>query len=168
MGEQAIVRGPGEGRTVLVGGGDYVTYKATSAETDGAFFCFEASTTPGFGPPLHKHAYRELFYVLEGTYEFVLQRGDETETITGAAGTAIAVPPNVAHTFRATDAPARLLFVHQPAALEEFFEEFGVPVAGPGQAPSDVEPPDFSAMAAALERNGVEIVGAPSPATNPG
>src|SRR5205823_11763754 len=100
MSEQVIVRGPGEGRTLLVGGGDYVTYKATSAETDGAYFCFEVSTTPGFGPPLHRHAYRELFYVIEGSYEFTLQHGDEIETIVGTAGTSLAIPPNVPHTFR--------------------------------------------------------------------
>ena len=66
MPEQVIVRGPGEGRALLVGGCDFVTYKVMSGETDGAYFCFEVSTTPGFGPPLHEHAYRELFYVLEG------------------------------------------------------------------------------------------------------
>jgi quercetin dioxygenase-like cupin family protein len=162
MSEQVIVRGPGEGRTLLVGGADYVTYKATSAETGGAYFCFEVSTTPGFGPPLHAHSYRELFYVLEGHYEFTLERDGQVETIVGGAGTAVAVPPNVPHTFKnATDEPARLLFVHQPAALEEFFEEFGVPVAGAGERPDELEPPDFAAMAEALERNGVRIVAGP-------
>lgn len=159
MSEQVIVRGPAEGRTLLVGGGDYVTYKVRSAETDGAYFCFEVTTTPGFGPPLHRHAYRELFYVLEGEYEFTIERDQGLETITGAAGTSIAIPPNVPHTFKnAGDGPARLLFVHQPAALEEFFEEFGAPVARAGELPDDVEPPDFAAMAAALERNGVSVV----------
>jgi mannose-6-phosphate isomerase-like protein (cupin superfamily) len=162
MSEQVIIRGPGEGRTLLVGGSDRVTYKARSDETDGAYFCFEASTSPGFGPPLHTHEYRELFYVLEGTYEFTLERDGEIETVTGTTGTAVAVPPRVPHTFKnAGDVPARLLFVHQPAALEGFFEEFGVPVASGDQA---AEPPDPMAMAAALERNGVRVVGAPSPA----
>ena len=162
MSESVIVRGPREGRTLLVGGGDYVSYKVTSAETDGAYFCFEVSTTPGFGPPLHKHDYRELFYVLEGRYEFTLDRGDGPETMEAGPGTAVAVPPNVSHTFKnATDEPARLLFVHQPAALEGFFEEFGVPVGGVGERPADEEPPDFAAMAAALERNGVRIVATP-------
>jgi quercetin dioxygenase-like cupin family protein len=157
--ESVIVSGPGEGRRRLVGGGDCVTYKVRSAETDGAYFCFEVATTPGFGPPLHKHPYRELFYVLEGTYDFTLQRGGRIETITGGAGTAIAVPPDVPHTFKnATDGPARLLFVHQPAALESFFEEFGVPVERPGEIPEGLEAPDFAAMAAALERNGVDVV----------
>ena len=165
MSEQVVIRGPGEGRTLLVGGGDYVTYKTRSEETDGAYFCFEASTTPGFGPPLHTHAYRELFYVLDGEYEFTLQRGDDLETIVGSAGTSVSVPPKVPHTFKnATDGPARLLFVHQPAALVSFFEEFGVAVDGPGDTPDDVERPDFGAMAAALERNGVQVVGAPGAA----
>src|SRR5919201_2921613 len=159
MSEQVVVREPHEGRTLLVGGGDYVTYKVRSAETDGAYFCFEASTTPGFGPPLHRHAYRELFYVLEGTYEFTLERNGRLETIVAGTGGSVAVPPNVPHTFKnTTDGPARLLFVHQPAALEEFFEEFGVPVARAGELPEDLEPPDHAAMAAALERNGVRVV----------
>jgi quercetin dioxygenase-like cupin family protein len=159
MSEHVVVRGPGEGRTLLVGGGDYVTYKVASDETNRAYFCFEVSTTPGFGPPLHRHAYRELFYVLDGTYEFTLEQDGKLDTIVAGAGTSIAVPPNVAHTFKnATGAPARLLFLHQPAALEEFFEEFGVLVDGLDGAPGEVEPPDFGAMAAALERNGVSVV----------
>jgi quercetin dioxygenase-like cupin family protein len=100
-----------------------------------------------------------LFYVLEGEYEFTFERDGDLATISGTPGTAVAVPPNVPHTFKnGTDAPARLLFVHQPAALEEFFEEFGVPV----DAERDSEAPDFGAMAAALERNGVHVVGAPA------
>jgi quercetin dioxygenase-like cupin family protein len=162
MSESVIVRGPGEGRTLLVGGGDYVTYRVTSAETDGAYFCFEVSTTPGFGPPVHAHDYRELFYVLDGTYEFTLEREGRLETVVGGAGTAVSIPPNVAHTFKNVgDQPARLLFVHQPAALEAFFEEFGVPVGRPGERPEHEEPPDFAAMAAALERNGVRVVATP-------
>ncbi|HKN93268.1 MAG TPA: cupin domain-containing protein [Thermoleophilaceae bacterium] len=159
MSEQVIVSGPGEGRSLLVGGGDYVTYKVRSAESGGAYFCFEVSTTPGFGPPLHSHEYRELFYVLEGEYEFTIQRGDQLETVMGGAGTAVAIPPNVPHTFKnATDKQARLLFVHQPAALEEFFEEFGVAIPAAGQMPDDLDPPDFAAMGAALERNGVHVL----------
>jgi hypothetical protein len=45
-----------------------------------------------------------------------------------------------------------------PAALEEFFEEFGVPVEGAARTGGDAEPPDFGAMAAALERNGVHVI----------
>lgn len=56
MSESVIVRTPREGRTLLVGGGDKVTYKVRSAETNDSYFCFEVSTTPGFGLPFHEHA----------------------------------------------------------------------------------------------------------------
>jgi quercetin dioxygenase-like cupin family protein len=160
--KKVIVRHRGEGRTVLVGGADYITYKIRSAETDGAFFCFEASSSPGFGPPLHSHAYRELFYVLEGQYEFTLEQDGDLRTILGDPGTAVSVDADVPHTFRnAGDSQGRLLFVHMPAALEEFFEEYGVPVSRHGEAPEGLEAPDVGAMAAALERNGVNVLGSP-------
>lgn len=163
MNDRVIVRGAGEGKTLLVGGGDRVTYKARSSETSDAYFCFEVSTTPGFGPPLHSHAYREFFYVLEGEYEFTFEQDGELTITTGTSGTALAVPPNVPHTFKnATGGPARLLFVHQPAALEEFFEEFGVPVDESGEPLESREAPDPRAMVAALERNGVRVVGVPA------
>jgi quercetin dioxygenase-like cupin family protein len=162
MSEKVVVRHGGEGRTVLVGGADYITYKVRSAETDGAFFCFEASSSPGFGPPLHTHSYRELFYVLEGEYEFTVERDGELRSILGKPGTAVSVDADVPHTFRnAGEDQGRLLFVHLPAALEEFFEEYGVAVSGHGDLPGDIEPPDFGAMAAALERNGVRVIGSP-------
>ena len=162
MSAKIIVRHRDEGKTVLVGGADYITYKIRSAETDRTFFCFEASSSPGFGPPLHSHSYRELFYVLEGAYEFTIEQDGELRSIVGNPGTAVSVDGDVPHTFRnAGDSQGRLLFVHMPAALEEFFEEYGVPVAGPGESPEDAEPPDFGAMAAALERNGVNIVRSP-------
>src|SRR5690349_17239545 len=158
MSEEVIVRGPGEGRTLLVGGGDRVTYKVRTAETDGSYFCFEVSTTPGFGPPLHSHSYRELFYVLEGEYEFTIERDAQLETITAGAGTAIAVPPDTPHTFKnGSGAPARLLFVHQPAALEEFFEEFGV-----ADDAGTSDPPAPSTMIAALQNNGVTVLAPPA------
>ena len=162
MSERVIVRRRGEGRTVLVGGADYITYKVRSAETDGAFFCFEASSSPGFGPPLHSHSYRELFYVLEGEYEFTIEQGGDRRTILGRPGDAVSVDADVPHTFRnAGEDQGRLLFVHIPAALEEFFEEYGVPVSRHGELPEDAAPPDFGAMAAALERNGVKVLGSP-------
>jgi quercetin dioxygenase-like cupin family protein len=160
--DKVIVRHRDEGRTVLVGGADYITYKVRSAESDGTFFCFEASSSPGFGPPLHSHSYRELFYVLEGEYEFAVEQNGALERILGKPGTAVSVAGGVAHTFRnASDSHGRLLFVHIPAALEEFFEEYGVPVSRHGELPEGLAPPDFAAMAGALERNGVTVIASP-------
>jgi quercetin dioxygenase-like cupin family protein len=166
MTENVVVRSPGEGRTVLVGESEYITYVARSAETAQAYFAFELSvTTPGYGPPLHTHDYRELFYVLEGRYELTIERDGELETIEGLPGTAVHVPPNVPHTFTsAGETGGRLFFVHTPAGLEEFFEEFGVPVDRVGDVPEGLEPPDPAKMGPALERHGIHIVGAPQAA----
>ena len=159
MREKVVVRHRNEGRTVLVGGSDFITYKVRSDETDRSFFCFEASSSPGFGPPLHTHSYREMFYVVDGEYEFTVGQNGEMRTIIGTPGTAVAVDPDVPHTFRNVgSSQGRLLFVHLPAALEEFFEEYGVPVAGPGEVPEGLEPPDLREMAAVLERNGVKVI----------
>jgi quercetin dioxygenase-like cupin family protein len=139
--KKVIVRHRDEGRTVLVGGADYIRYKVRSAESEGAFFCFEALSSPGFGPPLHSHSYRELFYVIAGEYEFTVERNGGLERILGKPGTAVSVEGGVAHTFRnAGNSNGRLLFVHIPAALEEFFEEYGVPVSRYGELPEGLEP----------------------------
>jgi hypothetical protein len=80
--------------------------------------------------------------VFEGSYEFTLERDRQLETIVADAGSAVAVPSNIAHTFKsASGASARLLFVHQPAALEELFEEFDVLVDRAGETPADCNRP---------------------------
>jgi mannose-6-phosphate isomerase-like protein (cupin superfamily) len=159
MSQNVIVRHHDEGRTLLVGGSDYVTYKVTSAETDQSYFCFEVSAAPGFGPPLHRHGYRELFYVVEGAYEFTIERDGETEAIVAEPGTTVGMDPYVAHTFRnCGTGQARMLNVQFSATLEPFFEEYGVPVANASEAAAGGDAPDLSEMAAALQRHGVEIV----------
>ena len=62
---------------------------------------------------LHVHRHTEAFYVLEG--ELTFQVGAERELITLGAGGFVAVPPGVAHSFRAAgDHPARWLIIHAP------------------------------------------------------
>jgi quercetin dioxygenase-like cupin family protein len=161
--EEVIVRRAADGKTMLVGESDYVTYTIRSAETHGAYFCFEIAATPAFGPPLHRHPYRELFYVLDGSYEFTFARDGHLERTAENAGAAISVLPDVTHSFRNTgETIGRLLIVHQPAALEPFFDEFDVAVARPCDLPEGFEPPDYATMAAALERNGVSVVAEPA------
>jgi len=93
------------------------------------------------GPDLHVHrAHTDAFYVLEGELTFAL--GPAPETVHVAAGGFVAVPPDVAHSFRNDgDADARWLNFHAP---DEGFAEFmrgqrdGVPVAWDSfDAPAD-------------------------------
>jgi len=56
---------------------------------------------------LHRHAYREFFGVLEGSYEFTLKRDGKLEMIAVGAGSSVLVPPEVPHTFKQCDRRAR-------------------------------------------------------------
>ena len=64
------------------------------------------------GPHVH-HEHTDAFYVLEG--ELTFEIGHEAETITLSSGGFVAVPPEVAHSFRTgSDGPARWLTIHAP------------------------------------------------------
>jgi len=66
------------------------------------------------GPDPHvHHEHTDAFYVLEGELSFVL--GRERETIAMPAGSLVAAPPNVIHTFvNASDDEVRFLNLHAP------------------------------------------------------
>ena len=67
------------------------------------------------GPDAHVHrGHTDAFYVLEGTLGFEL--GPDRETVRMSAGSYVAAPPNVVHSFR-NDGPgrARFLNLHAPS-----------------------------------------------------
>ena len=64
------------------------------------------------GPHVH-HDHTDAFYVLEG--ELTFEIGREAKTITVSSGGFVAVPPEVAHSFRNhRDRAARWLTIHAP------------------------------------------------------
>lgn len=116
----ARVTPPGAGETLRVIT-DHVRILADGAATGGRLFIFEESTPPGGGPPLHRHAHDdEYFYILEGTYRFVL----DGRTFVAERGAFVAAPKGSLHTFcNAGDAPGRMLIVCAPAGLEDCFRK---------------------------------------------
>jgi mannose-6-phosphate isomerase-like protein (cupin superfamily) len=76
---------------------------------------------PGTGPRLHRHAYDEVFVVLEGEATFTL--GDEQRVV--GAGTAVLAPAGVPHRFVSTgDVPLRQVDVHcHPVFDTEWLED---------------------------------------------
>jgi len=76
------------------------------------------------GPPPHYHAgFSELFVVLEGTMEFMVNG----EMIKVETGDAVDLSPNTIHTFNnADDSLCRWLNIHSPKGFLSFFENFGV------------------------------------------
>lgn len=125
MAAKAIVRRPGEGKSVSLAGHPMaflVTGDATKQTS-----MFEWTVPPGFSTGLHVHRVQEeTFYVLEGECDW--QVGDDR--VRATAGTYLFLPPGVPHNIANTsDKPARVLMTVSPPGHEHYFEELADMVA---------------------------------------
>ncbi len=95
--------------------------KIMSAETNGQYSVIISSTPPNGGPPPHVHENEdELFYVVEGEYEF--KYGDETVVVSKDA--VVVLPRKIPHSFRNIgETTGKLLNTITPGGFEQFFEE---------------------------------------------
>src|SRR5579871_5663125 len=123
---QAVIKQPGEGRTIAVVG-DMYRFLATGDDTNGKYALWEALVPPGGGPPPHVHSREEEgFYVLEGEITFTING----ERVVATARTFANMPVGTPHSFKNEgDKPARMLNSVAPAGLEKMFFEVGVPLA---------------------------------------
>ena len=115
MREAAYVSLPGEGKPLpLVG-----LLKVPSANTGGSFELIEYHGP--VQPPPHVHREREeVFYIVQGTFTFLLGE----EQLQAPAGSLVLIPRGVTHSFRAPK-DGRALLLITPAGLGDFFEELG-------------------------------------------
>jgi quercetin dioxygenase-like cupin family protein len=151
-----IVRAAGQGERLWFYGGGLHIWKATAAETGGAFLLIEDVMSRGKTTPLHTHPQvDETLYVLEGE---ILIHIDGEEQRVGSGGVALA-PRGVPHAFLVTSETARILFLETPGSSEAFYRGASEP------ATTDLEiaaPVDFARVRASAERNGgIEILGPP-------
>jgi quercetin dioxygenase-like cupin family protein len=153
---QPVVVGPGEGATIQGPAGGPLTFKARSAQTNGALTLFENVIAPGDGPPLHTHEREdESWYVLEGELRFKL--GGEIRR--APQGSFVFVPRGVPHCFQNIgDEPARIIVFFTPAGMEGFFDRFAELPAGP------VDPDAFRRLGADA---GMTVLGPPLAVSDP-
>jgi mannose-6-phosphate isomerase-like protein (cupin superfamily) len=144
---------PGAGRAYWAVG-DRLTFKLGTEHTAGAFSVAEVRVSPGGGPPPHVHHREdEIFYLLEGSLQFI--KGDER--FEGSAGDAFYLPRGVPHAFKnASDRPARALVFATPCGFENFIPEFGTPVEQSPEAPP-VTQAEIDRLLAACQRYGLEM-----------
>jgi quercetin dioxygenase-like cupin family protein len=111
---------PGE-RQPVPGIPDPIVVRARAEETGGAFEVYEVSLSGVAGPPPTTHReHEEIFYVLEGAFEFFL--GDDRAA--APTGTLIVVPRGTRVHFRGRPG-SRLLVFAIPGGMAGFFQEFG-------------------------------------------
>jgi quercetin dioxygenase-like cupin family protein len=118
--EDAVLSGPGEGERIE--GRSTTIVKAGGDDCDGQLAVYETVLPVGnSGPPLHLHRNTaETFFVLDGTFEFIL--GDERASL--EPGYFVLVPPGVPHTFANDgETEARCLTITGPAGVEAFIRE---------------------------------------------
>jgi mannose-6-phosphate isomerase-like protein (cupin superfamily) len=129
--EDVVVRGPGEGESILGGAAEF---KAQVRDGDRTFSLTEIALPPGFpGPVLHRHTRTlDSFYVLEGTLTIRLGEDEEVEAGPGTYG---AMPPGTVHSFaNRTDGVVRALNLMAPGGFEQYLKEFAA-ASRPGEAP---------------------------------
>jgi mannose-6-phosphate isomerase-like protein (cupin superfamily) len=143
----AVIRRPGDARTIGVGGFDVVVH-AEGDETDGAFSLIETiEREAGLGPPMHLHRdCAESFVVLAGRYAMYI---DEAE-YECPAGTFVYVPIGTRHTFKNLDAGSRKLNLYTPRGMVGYFDELAAGIAD-GMSSGDLD--------ALAERYAMEVVG---------
>jgi Mannose-6-phosphate isomerase len=144
--------------------GNLIRFHARSPDTGGAYSLVETLTTPGAGAPPNRHpSDDEAFYVLEGSFEFLI--GDDT--VTAMAGAFVKVPNGAVHAFKNVgQAPGRLLIINAPGrAHDGFFREAGEPMpAGTRQLPTSPGQPDIPRLLEIGRRNGLEFLLSDAPA----
>ena len=152
-GAAPIVLGPGEGR--VIPGPEGLTVKASGEDTRGAIGVLEGTTPAGFGPPRHIHHHSdELFYVLEGEFQFLVGE----QLIQASAGSFVFIPRGTVHAPKVVGPGAgRTVVAFVPGGEERAFDEFAALAAAQQGAL------DFSSdQAQSIAREyGAEFVGPP-------
>lgn len=152
--QDPVVVPPGGGRAIP--GPEGLVVKAGGDDTGGSVAILEATSPPGFAAPPHvHHENEELFYVLEGTFSFLL--GDER--VTAGPGTFVLVPRGVPHSPGVVgDEPGRVIIGFAPAGAERAFDEFAALAAELG----DAFHPAHERVQAVARRYGSEFVEPPA------
>ncbi|MDQ6862554.1 MAG: cupin domain-containing protein [Thermoproteota archaeon] len=126
---------------------DTMTIKVPSERVNGAYSVTEDVTPPGGGAPPHiHHREDEMFYVLEGEFEF--RCGDRV--FKAAKDSLVVLPREIPHAFKNTgNALGKTLLVLVPGGTEKAFEELSKLPPGP---------PDLENINAITKKYGVEFL----------
>ena len=127
-------------------GTDELTFRVTSAQSEGALLAVEVRLPAGGGPPaLHRHAADEVYRVERGELAIYV----EDDRIAATPGSVVHIPGGRAHTVRnesATDAHAYVVFT-PGSEIERFMRAAGALAA-----------PDPAEVMALAERHGIEML----------
>ena len=122
---------------------DIIKVLVSNYETQNEYAVFEESVPPLGGPPPHMHPDEEIFYVISGEFEFILN--DIQNPFKALAGSVVHVPSNALHTFKNVGENAgKLLVILSPGKLLDYFRVIGEPINQNTEIPDLTQVPDLS------------------------
>jgi mannose-6-phosphate isomerase-like protein (cupin superfamily) len=128
--------------------GAVTVFKATAADTGGAYSLGVETTPPAGGFPLHVHHREdEAMYILEGEYE--IHCGDDV--IRATPGTFVFLPRDTPNRYRnCGESPGKFLYITSPGGFEAVVAETS--------ALMSQREPDMEKVQAAGLRHGIEFI----------
>lgn len=125
--------------------GHFFNFLVTGEESEGRYFIYEDHVPPGGGPPPHTHPDEELFYIIEGEFEFILN--DVTKPFRVPPGHLVKIPSMAVHTFKNVGTTVgRTITMLLPGNLEQYYRATGIAVTEQGQIPDLTKEPDYANM----------------------
>ncbi len=143
----AAVVQAGEGRVVKAFGNE-ILFKLTRAQTAGPLTLGLAMVPPAGGPPPHREPGDEIFIIVDGRYEFIID-GERYEV---GPGGVVFVPAGSAHSFKNVgDTMGRHWTFNMSGDFDQLFEKSAAVFAQPG-------PPDRARLLEIAREYGAEFV----------
>ena len=141
-------------------GPEYVTLKVTGEVTNDEYLVIEVLSPAGGGPPLHTHRAAEVFFVVDGVFEFPTLVDGRPHLVKATAGESVHIPAGVPHSYKNIGEDyGRLIGVLTPAAeIEGFFREGLERITDPEAKPSLDMQPDMGRIMAASEKYNLEFI----------
>ncbi|MER3374867.1 MAG: cupin domain-containing protein [Allomuricauda sp.] len=124
---------------------DVIKVLVSNTETENKYAIFEENVPPLGGPPPHTHPDEEVFYVLEGEFEFV--KNDLNTPFKALPGSVVHVSSNEVHTFKNVGkTPGKMIVMLTPGKLLDYFRAIGDPIHDSSDYPDLKKTPDFSKL----------------------
>jgi quercetin dioxygenase-like cupin family protein len=122
---------------------DIINILVDGSNTGYQYAVFEEQVPPLGGPPPHTHPDEEIFYIIEGEFDFILH--DLENPFRALPGSVVHVPSNAVHTFKNVgETQGKMVVLLSPGRLLEYFREIGEPLTDVAVKPDLSKIPDFS------------------------
>lgn len=124
---------------------DVIKVLVSNTETNNSYAIFEENVPPLGGPPPHSHPDEEVFYILEGEFEFI--KNDLNNPFKAMPGSVIHVASNEIHTFKNVGkSPGKMIVLLTPGHLLDYFRAIGDTLEVETDFPDLKMVPDFTKL----------------------